>query len=208
MTVWNAMRRFWLVACALFLGLGFSACGPSNDVPSYQQRVMQERVTRDMKMRDKNSVIPVARRSAFRGLNYYDVDSTYRFVTELQRLSQPDTVRMAESTGTVSKQIVVGAVRLPVANGTSLTVFEVKSGSDRGQLWIPFADATNGEATYAAGRYVDLRELDGDSVVVDFNRAYNPTCTYNPEYACPLPPPQNHIPEPIPAGEKTPSFAS
>lgn len=206
MTIRSFMQRFWLVACVLLFSL--SACGPSNDRPSYRQQVMQERVARDMEMRDKNSVLPVNRRSAFRGLNYYDVDSTYRFVAELHPLTPPDTVRMPESTGSVSEQIAVGEVRLPVARGTTLTVFKVKSGSDRGQLWIPFADATNGEATYTAGRYLDLRTLSGDSVVVDFNRAYNPTCTYNPRYACPLPPPQNHIPAPIPAGEKTPSFAS
>jgi hypothetical protein len=43
-------------------------------------------------------------------------------------------------------------------------------------------------------------------VVVDFNRAYNPTCTYNPEFACPLPPEENRLDVPIPAGEKTPKF--
>ena len=200
------MPRFWILACAVCLLV--SACGPSPPTPSYKQQVMQERVARDMEMRDKNSVIPVDRRDAFRGLNYYDVDSTYRFTARLRRLPQPDTVRMPESTGTISEQIVVGRVRLPVAEGTQLTVFEVKSGPERGQLWIPFADATNGTATYKAGRYVDLEQVAPDSVVVDFNLAYNPTCTYNPRFACPLPPPQNHIPEPIPAGEKTPSFAS
>lgn len=199
------MRCFWIGAVVLFLNL--AACGPSNETQSYRQKVLQERVSRDMEMRDENSVIPVGRREAFRGLNYYDVDSTYRFEARLERLPQPDTVRMPESTGTVSEQIVVGAVRLPVAEGTTLTVFQVKEGQERGQLWIPFADATNGSTTYKAGRYVDLRTIDGDSVLVDFNRSYNPTCTYNPKYACPLPPPHNRIPAPIPVGEKLPSFA-
>jgi uncharacterized protein (DUF1684 family) len=49
---------------------------------------------------------------------------------------------------------------------------------------------------------------DGDSVTVDFNRAYNPTCVYNPEYACPLPPQENRLDVPIPAGEKIPKFRS
>jgi hypothetical protein len=203
------MRCYWpLAAFALAALLVLPGCGSGNDAPSYEQQITQERVARDMEMRDKNSVIPVGRRDAFRGLNYFDVDSTYRYMARLERLPQPDTVRMPQSTGAIAEQIVVGEVRLPVAGGTTLTVFRVRSGPDSGQLWIPFADATNGQTTYKAGRYVDLEDAPGDSVVVDFNRAYNPTCTYNPEYACPLPPPQNHIPAPIPAGEKTPSFAS
>jgi hypothetical protein len=198
-------------AAGLALVLLVTACGRSASGPSsYQQDVMQSRVQRDMEMREaKTTVIPPSRLSAFRGLNYYDVDTTYRFVVPLQRRAQPDTVRMPESTGTVSEQVVVGSVAVPFPQGTAqLNVLRVRSGPDRGQLWIPFADATNGEATYRAGRYVDLRPAPGDSVVVDFNRAYNPTCTYNPSYACPLPPPENRVSFPIPAGEKTPSFSS
>ena len=173
----------------------------------YEQTVVQDRVQRDMRMREKESVVPPDRRDAFRGLNFYDVDPAYRYVVPLRRSSTPDTVMIAESTGGLRPQVRVGRVTVPLPTGEEeLVVFRGESDNPRGRLWIPFADSTNEHATYKGGRYVDLEPTDTDSVVVDFNRAYNPTCAYNPDFACPLPPPENRIDAPIPAGEKKPSF--
>lgn len=185
------------------------ACGQSDSASSYEQDVMQDRVQRDMRMREDNSVLPPDRRSAFRGLDFYEVDPTYRFVVPLHRFSPPDTVTIAESTGGLRSQVQVGRVTVPLPGGqTDLLVFRGESEDPRGRLWIPFADSTNGRTTYKAGRYVDLVQVEGDSVMVDFNRAYNPTCAYNPDYACPLPPRENRLEVSIPAGEKTPMFRS
>jgi len=168
---------------------------------------MQDRVQRDMQMREKESVLPPGRRASFRGLDYYPVDTTYRFVVPLQRRSTPDTMMLAENTGRIRAQARVGHVTVPLSSGEEqLAVFQGASDDPRGRLWIPFADATNDDSTYSAGRYVDLQSASGDSVVVDFNRTYNPTCAYNPDFACPLPPDENRIGARIPAGEKTPKF--
>ena len=170
---------------------------------------MQDRVQRDMRMREDDSVLPPDRRDAFRGLDFYPVDPAYRAEVPLQRAPSPDTVMIAESTGGLRPQVQIGRVTVPIPSDTlQLVVFRGESDDPRGRLWIPFADSTNGYATYKGGRYVDLEPTDGDSVLVDFNRAYNPTCTYNPDFACPLPPPENRISAPIPAGEKTPLFRS
>ncbi|PQJ34501.1 hypothetical protein BSZ35_07735 [Salinibacter sp. 10B] len=191
----------------LLLVLLLSGCGDGSASQSYEQRIMQARVQRDMQMREKESVLPPNRRADFRGLDYYGVDSTYRFVTPLQRLEQPDTMMLAENTGRIRAQVRIGRVTIPLPSGNkTLTVFRGASDDPRGRFWIPFADETNGNGTYEAGRYVDLAQAPNDSVVVDFNRAYNPTCAYNPEFACPLPPDGNRIDAPIPVGEKTPKF--
>lgn len=201
------MSRRGLLVAVLWLALALAACGESASTTSYEQQVTQDRLQRDMEMREKNSPVAPSRRSAFQGLNYYPVDRTYRYAVPLQRYATPDTVQVAESTGTISEQIVVGTVPVPLPTDTSrLVVFKVKSGPERGQLWIPFADSTNGHTTYSAGRYVDLQPAASDSVVVDFNRAYNPTCAYDPDFACPLPPSENRLAFGIPAGEKKPSF--
>lgn len=201
------MSRFPLLLLVL-VGMIVLACGEeSTDTTNYEKAVMQARVQRDMQMREKESVLPLDRRDAFRGLDFYEVDPTYRYVVPLQQISSPDTVMIAESTGGVRAQIQVGTVSVPLPRDTvDLLVFRGQSDTPRGRRWIPFADSTNGHATYKGGRYVDLRPAAGDSVVVDFNRAYNPTCTYNPEFACPLPPRENRIEAPVPAGEKTPLF--
>jgi uncharacterized protein (DUF1684 family) len=63
-------------------------------------------------------------------------------------------------------------------------------------------DDTNGAETYAGGRYIDLAIPGGDSIVIDFNRAYNPYCAYNKKYSCPLVPKVNTLTTEIRAGVK------
>ncbi len=67
---------------------------------------------------------------------------------------------------------------------------------------IPFRDATNGDETYAGGRYIEMDLPLQEPLHLDFNRAMNPWCAYNPNYACPIPPPENYLSFPIRAGEK------
>jgi uncharacterized protein (DUF1684 family) len=69
-------------------------------------------------------------------------------------------------------------------------------------LFIPFTDLTNGETTYAGGRYIDFRMTSSEDLILDFNKAYNPYCSYNPKYSCPIPPEVNHLPVRIETGEK------
>ena len=185
----------------------WSGCGDQATSLSYADKVTQERVTRDMEMRSDRTVIPPRRRSSFQGLDYFDIDSTYHFILPLNRFASTDTVMMAESTGGVAPQVRVGTVAVPFPQKTdTLTVFEVTEGKERGSLWTPFTDATNGDESYELGRYVDLEILGRDSVDVDFNLAYNPTCAYNPRYACPIPPEENDLSFAVRAGEKTPRF--
>jgi uncharacterized protein len=77
-----------------------------------------------------------------------------------------------------------------------------------GGLFVPFADATSGNETYGAGRYLldtvkgaDLGERDG-RLVLDFNFAYQPSCAYDPRWTCPLAPPANRLSVPVRAGER------
>ncbi|MEO1517407.1 MAG: DUF1684 domain-containing protein [Bacteroidota bacterium] len=69
-------------------------------------------------------------------------------------------------------------------------------------LFLPFTDASNGEFTYGGGRYLDLEVPDGDQIVLNFNKAYNPYCAYSDRYNCPIPPKENALPVAILAGVK------
>jgi uncharacterized protein (DUF1684 family) len=80
-----------------------------------------------------------------------------------------------------------------------------------GGLFLPFRDVTSGTETYGGGRYLtDTIKgtfgrgvvLDGTRVTLDFNYAYNPSCAYNPHYACPLAPPENRLDRSVLAGER------
>lgn len=69
-------------------------------------------------------------------------------------------------------------------------------------LFLPFSDLTSGKETYIGGRYIDMRIPKGKTVVIDFNKAYNPYCAYNPKYSCPLIPLENDLDVAIFAGVK------
>lgn len=77
-----------------------------------------------------------------------------------------------------------------------------------GGLFVPFADATSGAESYGAGRYVldtikaaDLGTEDG-LLVLDLNFAYQPSCSYDPRWTCPLAPPSNRLAVAVRAGER------
>lgn len=69
-------------------------------------------------------------------------------------------------------------------------------------LFLPFTDDTNGVSTYGGGRYIDLEieDVKGNKVIIDFNKAYNPYCAYSKYYNCPIPPSNNYLETEINAG--------
>ena len=79
-----------------------------------------------------------------------------------------------------------------------------------GGVFVPVKDATAGQSTYGGGRYlldtVKGADLGGDDgrLILDFNFAYNPSCAYDPAWACPLAPPGNTLARPLLAGELMP----
>lgn len=71
-------------------------------------------------------------------------------------------------------------------------------------LFLPFKDLSNGEESYGGGRFIDLSIPEGETIVIDFNQAYNPYCAYNTRYSCPIPPKENFLNMKVLAGVKNP----
>ncbi|MDH5606572.1 MAG: DUF1684 domain-containing protein, partial [Anaerolineae bacterium] len=71
-----------------------------------------------------------------------------------------------------------------------------------GALYLIFRDASSGKTTYPAARYLVTEMPEENSVVIDFNKAYNPPCAFTDYATCPLPAPQNILSVLIEAGEK------
>lgn len=103
----------------------------------------------------------------------------------------------------------VGTVSVPFAEGTRrLELYWMTSYA--GGLFLPFRDATNGAETYGAGRYLLDAAKSADlgpgsepgTLVLDFNFAFQPSCAFDPRFACPLAPPANRLDLPIRAGER------
>lgn len=143
-------------------------------------------------------------------LRFYDADSTYavQAKVELQANASPFIIpRYGSSAGSqyvkyaVLKMTIKGQpVKLAVYRNLALA--KIPAYAD--YLFLPFTDETNGKETYGGGRYIDLREGDfkGNTVTIDFNKAYNPYCAFSAGYACPKPPDENQLHMAIKAGEK------
>jgi len=83
--------------------------------------------------------------------------------------------------------------------GQKLKLFPFTSGEG---YFIIISDETSAIDTYGGGRFMYSYPDSSGRIILDFNKAYNPPCAVTPFAACPMPPPENHLPIGIEAGEK------
>ncbi len=134
---------------------------------------------------------------------YYDYDASVVFTGPLIRLATPKPIRILASDGIEVEATEVGRVIVPLGGGTSLRVLRIPfAGGDESDLEIYFRDATNGEGSYPAGRFVSLYPLSNGRFRLNFNRARNPFCAYSSVYPCPAPWRGNTVRAVIRAGER------
>jgi uncharacterized protein (DUF1684 family) len=149
---------------------------------------------------DPHSPLTPEQRPAFRGLAYYPEEPELRIEGRLDPPPEEGEVRMPTSTGGEQVYRRAGVVRFSVEGRAAEITLYAASGDH--ELFLPFRDATSGQETYPAGRYLAVERPTGGRVVIDFNHAYNPYCAYNERWSCPLPPPENWLEVPIRAGER------
>jgi uncharacterized protein len=155
------------------------------------------------------SPLPPDRRDSFAGVPYFPYDPAARVTAELVPAAERRRFEVPASTGPDMAFIRVGTARFELGGrGCELEVYWLDAYG--GGLFVPVADGTSGSETYGGGRYLldtvkgaDLGTQDG-RLVIDFNLAYNPSCAYDPRWACPLTPPANRLSSPVRAGERTP----
>ena len=154
---------------------------------------------------DPQSPIPLDNRFKFEGLNYYLPDSGRRFELKLHEYGNKEILEMEDTGGNRRRFIRWGEFNFKISD-TDCKLQAYRSSPEEERLFIPFRDATSGKETYGAGRYLDLesgRDQTSDGKwILDFNKAYNPWCAYNKDYACPFTPPENWLKIEIGAGEK------
>jgi len=146
-------------------------------------------------------------REHFSGLNYYPVDLKFRVIAKFVRAHNTDFFPMKTTTSRTPMYRKYGEVHFVLdSDQYILEVYEnpdvMKKPGYEDYLFLPFTDKTNGDETYDVGRYIDFRIPAGDEVVIDFNKSYNPYCSYSPNYSCPIPPAVNDLPVAVTAGEK------
>lgn len=156
----------------------------------------------------ETSPLPDRYRKDFEGLDFFQPDTSFRVIASLERTADAIPFMMPTTTDRLSEEVVFGVVNFSIkGENYSLEVYqnlELKETEGyEDYLFLPFLDNTNGEETYTGGRYLDLAIPEGNSIILDFNRAYNPYCAYNKKYSCPIVPKRNNLDTKIKAGVKS-----
>jgi len=139
-------------------------------------------------------------RASFKGLSWYPVDPAWRVKARFLPHDKPVTIHVPSVIGSTEAMVSPGTAEM-VIGGKTYRLDAVQEAGER-RLFFIFRDATAGRATYGAGRFLYAEPPRAGEVILDFNEAYSPPCAFTPYATCPLPPPQNRLPIPVPAGER------
>jgi uncharacterized protein len=152
------------------------------------------------------SPLPEALRAGFGGVPYFPYDPVLRILADVEP-TEPEPLQIAGSADSLVGFTRFGRARFELAGEAQALELYWLDGYGGG-VFVPFRDSTGGSETYSAGRYVldsvkgaDLGMVDG-RLVLDFNFAYNPSCSYDDRWACPLCPPPHRLAGTVRAGKR------
>lgn len=143
-------------------------------------------------------------------LDFYSPDISWRVTANFERTPDTQPFDMPAYSGRSARYQQYGILTFE-KNGKkySLRIYQnlrlLTSQKYFDYLFLPFKDLTNDDFTYGGGRYLDLKTGDisaGNTMVIDFNKCYNPWCAYSDGYNCPIPPAENHLDVKVEAGEQ------
>ena len=137
----------------------------------------------------------------FKGVDNFPIDESWcvdgRFITAADGM----VIEITNVLGQVSESPVFGTFEFE-KDGKTHTLLGLGD-EDSESLWFIFADRTTGHGTYGAGRYLYSDGMpENGRLTVDFNKAYNPPCAFNPYSTCPIPPQRNRMDLWVRTGEK------
>jgi uncharacterized protein (DUF1684 family) len=152
------------------------------------------------------SPITAGRRGDATAPIYYPYDPDLRTLADIVAADEASFELPDSASGHVTAERAGTAHIVLRGQQLSLSVFWLLDYA--GGFFVSYRDATSGSDTYGAGRYVldtakgaDLG-TDGGRTILDFNFSYQPSCSYDERWSCPLPPRENWLTVPIPAGER------
>ena len=134
----------------------------------------------------------------FHGAVWFPVNAGYRVQAAFTSYPQPKQLKIPDTGGRTRIRQAPGYVAFRL-NGETLRLEPVAIDN---ALFFMFKDRTSGRETYGAGRFLDTEIPKNGKVVLDFNKAYNPYCAFNPYSSCPIPPKYNTLITRVEAGEK------
>lgn len=135
----------------------------------------------------------------FKGIEIFPIDKNWRVEATLEPAEPGFQLSVVDVIGTSSMQDSPGAFVFEI-EGKPYRLYPTNAGNE---LFFVFGDATNGDTTYGAGRFLYAAQPDEHGkTILDFNKAYNPPCAFTAFATCPLPNEVNMLPIEVNAGEK------
>jgi uncharacterized protein len=138
--------------------------------------------------------------ATFKGMMFYPLDLNYRVTAVWEPADGKKTIDVPNVLGDVTPVPVAGTVAFKI-NGQEQRLTALGGDPSKGLSFV-FNDLTAKSETYPGGRFLDTDPVANGTVILDFNRAYNPPCAVTPYATCPLAPKENRLAVAIPAGEK------
>ncbi|PHS64901.1 MAG: hypothetical protein COB12_07440 [Flavobacterium sp.] len=155
----------------------------------------------------KTSILDSLDQLTFKGLHFYPINLKFKVEAKFVRTPDEKPFLMKTSSERLPEYVKYGEAHFTidgkdlVLNIFQSTNHENKEGFED-YLFIPYTDLTSGDGSYGGGKYIDGRIPEGDTISIDFNKAYNPYCAYSHRYSCPIPPEENDLLVRIEAGVK------
>ena len=208
------IKRMFITAIFILFASAFLAASASLpaevesqlDLKTEHKKVMEWRKERDnfLKIHER-SPLTHGEKVSFKGLKYFPFDPKYVFSGQIERytfnINNPDFYAVfLTNKGTNKRYLRYGKFKFKL-DGQEYRI-EIYKSILSDNLFIPFKDKTNGKETYEGGRYLETEIQLGYQVILDFNMAYFPSCAYNKNFICVIPPKENMLEVEIRAGER------
>ncbi len=201
------MKHLTLMSTLFLLFLSCSSFGQTDDSYINEIKAFQHELNAEFSNKDE-SPLDSLDLAHFNSLDFFPILPKYRIRAKFVKNEHPEVFEMSTNTARRPKYIKYGDAYFTLdGKKCHLEIYQNQSLKNnpkyKDYLFAPFGDTTNGNSTYAGGRYIDLRipKQDGQ-ILIDFNKAYNPYCAYSHRYSCPLIPYKNILPVAIKAGVK------
>jgi len=192
----------------LFFSVVFVSCNAQNE--DFVKEVQQFQYELNVHYSNASeSPLTAEDLKTFKSLDFFEINAGFKVVADFKETPDTDIFEMATTTDRKPLYRKYGVATFEL-NGKQyeLNLYQnqqfMSSVEYGNSLFLPYTDLTNSVSSYGGGRYIDVEipAVDKSTIIIDFNKSYNPYCAYNKKYSCPIVPSENNLEVKIEAGVK------
>jgi len=139
--------------------------------------------------------------ATFPGIDSFPINPAWRVTGQWVKLDAPQAIEIDTFAGIPTTVTATHRAEFTLA-GQALSLLATHGSREKPMFVL--RDQTSGVETYGAARFLYGESSTDDRVVLDFNKAFNPPCSFTNFALCPFPPADNVLPIRIEAGELAP----